>query len=255
MSAILSGYPSFSCYCLRDRRTYPVKVKYLQTNQRLNALEVVRQVHQAHTHLGARRTNTAQEDTAHIVFHRTKDMLDPRANARFLCVAQILYFSQRFVAIGTFMNLAFVPTFLDALLLFVWAIGAIRPHFFAACRRVAQHRIEHLTVVYAGVGTRAGSDELGVFVDVDVVIVTIMVLPAFLRLAGITVFLRHFVRGLATIDRYRVFLDNGVVLASIALDGHRNKGGINNLTALEFDPHRSQRLVQSVSYTHLTLPT
>ena len=30
--------------------TYPVEVKYLQTNQRLNVLEVVRQVHQAHNY-------------------------------------------------------------------------------------------------------------------------------------------------------------------------------------------------------------
>ena len=30
--------------------TYPVEVKHLQTNQRLNVLEVVRQVHQAHNY-------------------------------------------------------------------------------------------------------------------------------------------------------------------------------------------------------------
>ena len=69
-------------------------------------------------HLGARCTNTAQKDTAHVIFHCTKDMLDPRTNARFLCVAQRLCFGQRFVAICTFMNLALVPTSIEALFLF-----------------------------------------------------------------------------------------------------------------------------------------
>ena len=118
MLAILSSHRPLSCYRLLDRRTYPVEVKHLQTNQRLNALEVVRQVHQAHPHLGACCTNTAQEDTAHVVFHCTKDMLDPRTNARFLCVAQRLCFGQRFVAICTFMNLALVPASIEALFLF-----------------------------------------------------------------------------------------------------------------------------------------
>ncbi|WP_239237795.1 hypothetical protein [Candidatus Nitrotoga sp. BS] len=108
------------CHCLRDRRTDPVEVKHLQPNQRLNALEVVRQIHQAHPTLTrAACTHTAQEDTAHVVFHRTQDMLEPCTNARFLCVAQRLCFGLWFVAIGTFMNPALVPTSLEALRLFV----------------------------------------------------------------------------------------------------------------------------------------
>ena len=70
-------------------------------------------------HLDARCTNTVQEDTAHVGFHRTKDMLDPCMNARFLCVAQRLCFGLWFVAIGTFMNPALVLASLETFLLFV----------------------------------------------------------------------------------------------------------------------------------------
>jgi len=52
--------------------------------------------------------------------------------------------------------------------------------------------------MYAGGGT--GGGELGVLVDVDVVLVAIIALPAFLRPAGITVFLRQLGRGLAPVD-------------------------------------------------------
>ena len=64
--------PPFSCVCQCDRRTYPVKVIHLQANQRLNAVEVVGQIHQAHAHLGACGSNTAQEDAPHFIFHRDR---------------------------------------------------------------------------------------------------------------------------------------------------------------------------------------
>lgn len=99
--------------------------------------------------------------------------------------------------------------------------------------------------MYAGTGASSGGDELGVLVDVDVVLVAIVVLPAFLRPAGITVFLRQFGRGLAPVDRHRIGLDEGVVLASVALDRHRDKGGVNDLAALEFDSSRRQCLIRS----------
>ena len=44
--------------------------------------------------------------------------------------------------------------------------------------------------MYVGGGTNSCGDELGALVDVDVVFVTIVLLPAFLRPACITVFLR-----------------------------------------------------------------
>ena len=87
----------------------------------------------------------------------------------------------------------------------------------------------------AGGGSGGDGDELGVLVDVDRVLVAIVALPAFLRPAGIKVFLRQFGRGLAPHDGDSIGLDDGVGLASVALDRHGDKGGINDLTALEFD--------------------
>ena len=74
--------------------------------------------------------------------------------------------------------------------------------------------------MYVGGGTNSGGDELGVLVDVDVVFVTIVLLPTFLRPARITVFLRQFGRGLAPVDGDSIGLDDGVDLASVALDRH-----------------------------------
>ena len=97
----------------------------------------------------------------------------------------------------------------------------------------------------AGGGSGGGVDELGVLVDVDGVLVAIVALPAFLRPADITVFLRPFGRGLAPPVGDSIGLDDGVGLASVELDRHGDESGINDLTALEFDPWRSQRLIQS----------
>ena len=76
--------------------------------------------------------------------------------------------------------------------------------------------------MYAGGGT-GGGDEIGILVDVDVVLVAIVVLSAFLRPAGITVLLRQFGRGFAPVDGDSIGLDDGVGLASVALDGTGTK--------------------------------
>lgn len=56
------------------------------------------------------------------------------------------------------------------------------------------------------IGGRTGlrRNELGIPVDVDMVLVAVVVLPTFLCPAGINVFLRQLGRGLAPFNRYRV---------------------------------------------------
>jgi hypothetical protein len=47
---------------------------------------------------------------------------------------------------------ALVFAFFKALLLFVRAVGAVRPDFLTARHFIAKHRVEHLAVMYVGGG-------------------------------------------------------------------------------------------------------
>ncbi len=76
----LAFFSPFSCGDPCAGRTDPIKAKYLGANQYLDAGEVIGQIHQAHAHVGARRADAAQEDTAHAVFHVPKDVFDASAH-------------------------------------------------------------------------------------------------------------------------------------------------------------------------------
>jgi hypothetical protein len=92
-------------------------------------------------------------------------------------------------------------------------------------------------------------NEFGVFVDVDVVFVAIVVLSPLLCPACIKVFVRQFVGllgALTPFDRDSTGLDQGLVRPTIALDGHWHKGGINDLAAFELNAHLAQRLVRVI---------
>jgi len=62
-------------------------------------------------------------------------------------------------------------------------------------------------------------DELGVLVDVDVVFVTIVLLPTFLRQRASQSFCAVW-PGSCPVDGDSIGLDDGVDLASVALDRH-----------------------------------
>ena len=90
--------------------------------------------------------------------------------------------------------------------------------------------------MHVGRSAGRGRDELGVLVEVEVVLVAVVVLSALLRPASIDIFLCPLGRDLAPVDGCRVGLDDGIGLAPVALNGDRRKGGIDDLAAFEFDP-------------------
>ena len=91
---------------------------------------------------------------------------------------------------------------------------------------------------HAGIRACVAGNEFGVFVDVDVVLIAVVVLPALLCPACVCVFVRQFIGLigiLAPLNRYSTCFDECVALAPIALDGYRHKGGVYDLTAFELD--------------------
>ncbi len=238
--------PPLSCRNPYSGRTYPVEAEHLLANQHLDPRQVIGQIHQAHTHLGACRANGLEKDAAHTVRHVPKDMLDPGAHPRLGGVADFLLLGQRRVVVSAFVNLAFVLACLEVLLLFVRAVRTIRPDLLAAFVLRTQHGIEHLTVVDVGRCRGVRRDEFGVAVDVDVALVAVVALSTFLRPAGVDVLLRELGRCLAPVDGDGVLFDEGVVFAPVALDRHGNKGGVDDLSALEFDAQIGQRLIETL---------
>ena len=63
-------------------------------NSKSTTAQVVGQIHQGHTHLGACNANGANEDPTHTVFHVPKDMLDPCSHSGLglTCVKKLIQF-------------------------------------------------------------------------------------------------------------------------------------------------------------------
>jgi hypothetical protein len=111
----------------------------------------------------------------------------------------------------------------------------------------AQHTLHHLTVMYNHIGVGMCGDKFDVFVGVVfVAVVFLITLP---DPACIGIFVGQFVRLLAAraaLKRLGTYFDEDVFSLVAALDGHGNKGGIDNLPAFEFRAQSGQRLDQTL---------
>lgn len=124
---------------------------------------------------------------------------------------------------------------LELLFLLFRTVRTVSPNFFAALRLVSQHGLDHLAVVDAGISASLLGYELGVFVDVDVVFVAVVLLPILLCPARIGVFLRQLGFLGSPFDRHRSFFDESVFFSRVSLYRHGDKGGINDLPTFELD--------------------
>ncbi|MEQ1590872.1 MAG: hypothetical protein ABL892_00635 [Thiobacillaceae bacterium] len=100
--------------------------------------------------------------------------------------------------------------------------------------------------MYAGIGAGLRGNKLGGLADVDVALVAVVVLPAFFRPEGINVFIVPAWQRSSPNRWGRDGFDDLVVLAFVALDGHGNKGCINDLATFEFAPQRGQHLIETL---------
>ena len=89
-------------------------------------------------------------------------------------------------------------------------------------------------------------DDFGVAVNVDMVLVAVVILPSFLRPTCVDIFLCSLGWGLAPVNWHGVLFDNGIVFASVALNWHRDEGGIDDLSAFEFNAQIGQCLVDAL---------
>src|SRR5215470_17474478 len=149
------------------------------------------------------------------------------------------------IAVRTMMNPAAQSAQAELRLGLRRTIRAVRVH---VRRRVGlvQKPIEFLAVMHTRVGHVILPDQLVLGIRIHVVLVAVKALAMLLGPARILVFLSVLRRLLLPILRRLATLDRLVLLARVALSGHRHDAGIDDLTTASDVPLRTEMLVEPI---------
>src|SRR5262245_41676161 len=125
------------------------------------------------------------------------------------------------------------------------AIGAIGEHVLR-CVAPVQEPIQLLAVVDCRIAHLVAPDQLVLGIRIHVVLVAVKALAVLLCPARILVLLSVLRRLLLPILSRLATLDRLVLLARVALSGHRHDAGIDDLTTASDVPLRTEMLVEPI---------
>jgi hypothetical protein len=172
-------------------------------------------------------------------------MLDASANSALFPIRLLFGLREWMAARCADVDAAVEAPCLERRLDFGRAIGAIGEHVLR-CVAPVQEPIQLLAVVDCRIAHLVAPDQLVLGIRIHVVLVAVKALAVLLCPACILVLLSVLRRLLLPILRRLTTLDRLVLLARVALSGHRHDAGIDDLTTASDVPLRTEMLVEPI---------
>src|SRR5277367_1524770 len=218
-------------------RTCGVRVAHKERKAR----DVIGDVLKADFGLGPHLADGADIAAVHGRLDMAENVLDTYAHPRTLGVGGFLLRGQRFVAIGAFVNMGGAAFPVQPCFLLFGTVGAVSPGLLAIVIGI-KNAVQFLTVMDAGIRHFVVPDQLVRAVHVNVVFVAIIGRAVLLGPSRVRVLMRFLL--LAPIGGNFTLFDRIVVVTTVALARHLDKGGVNDLTAAGLKPARIKHRVK-----------
>ena len=241
-----STYPTYQKYYFKSFRSTLSGIFALWAHlgrlyplQHTESIQIVGQIPQPNLRLRPDQPNRSDDQVPRSHRLHPKDMFHPTPNPRSRPIPLLLPLRQLLMLTSLALKMLPISTLPQLLQLLLRTIRRIRPHVSTAVILI-QKRLKNLTVMNRRRRHLIVSNQLMLHIDINVILVTVIILTILLSPSGIGILLAFLL--LAPILRNLSRLDLSVFFPAIALPGSLNNAGVDNLPS----PGRKSFLFQKV---------